>query len=532
MFRTMHKSSVRQDIINQERSAHDAHLALCSKGIDIQRAVGARPFLPSHEVQETGARSDRRPGVPVWSGQVRGIVYSASGRESWAGVAQSTIGKGGQMGTRQDRGQLRHLSATVRAQLWLLPAVMIGAAIALAQLAILNDGDGIGWVFSGDPRTARDLLSTLLASMMTMTSLVVSMTFVILTLASNQLGSRLVASFMADRAIQALLGLFLATILFLLTVLRNLNDAHEAASVPHLAVTLGAALTTVCLLALLLYLHKLGRAIISDTVIERVGAQLEADFRAILPARGAGAARPARASDLPAVGSVPLGRSGYVQTIDWTALVDVAADIGGCLTVTVKVGDLVLPQGEHVVIYAPEASRDEIDAAIRGAFIVGPERSPAQDPTYSVRHLVEIALRALSPGINDAYTAIAVIDRLARAIQVALNRDDPPTHWQDDQGTVRVTGRAVTVAELIDTAFKWIHEAARNQPAVLDRLADAIVLLSPHSAPGPACQVLHRHLLALTEPGKSGARGDSAPGSSVARSAIMRARRRAFLRSH
>src|SRR5688572_3653673 len=141
--------------------------------------------------------------------------------------------------------RLRNATAILREQLWALPAVFTICSAGLAYV-LLTWGDRLipsressyWWLYSGEARTARDLLSSLLSGLMTMTSLVVSVTFVILTLAANQLGPRLISTFMGDRQIQTVLGLFLGTILYVLVVLRSLDDTLGTEGVPHVAVSL------------------------------------------------------------------------------------------------------------------------------------------------------------------------------------------------------------------------------------------------------------------------------------------------------
>jgi uncharacterized membrane protein len=171
--------------------------------------------------------------------------------------------------------RLRNIFALLREQLWIIPLLLSVLALALAfwlltsGAELLESLDGKHWwLYSGDASTARGLLSSLLSGLMTMTSLIVSVTFVILTLAANQLGPRLISIFMADRQIQIVLGLFLGTILYVLVVLRSLNETLGAEGVPHIAVTVGSALTVVCLFALLFYVHR-SRARSSLTISSR-----------------------------------------------------------------------------------------------------------------------------------------------------------------------------------------------------------------------------------------------------------------------
>src|SRR4051794_30246855 len=169
---------------------------------------------------------------------------------------------------------------------------MCSAGLALAY-ALLGpwrswvdfSGSELWWLYSGDAGSARNLLGALLSGTMTMTSLVVSLTFVTLTLAANQLGPRLIVNFIADREIQAVLGLFLATVLYLIAVMRTIGDELGPDTVPHLAITVGSILTVVCMFAMFFYVHKVSRAIIADNVIEHVYRELRDQITSAFPDR-------------------------------------------------------------------------------------------------------------------------------------------------------------------------------------------------------------------------------------------------------
>ena len=145
----------------------------------------------------------------------------------------------------------------------------------------------------------------------------------------------------------------------------------------------------------------------------------------------------------------------------------------------VRAGHFILSQGEHVEVHANRPLPEKAMKTIRRAFVIGAERSPAQDLEYVLRQLVEIALRALSPGINDPFTAIAVVDRLGAALEDVLLRAMPPVVLRDDEGEVRVIANRSEGEGLIDTAFDQIRQASGEHPAVLIRIADTLAKLAP-----------------------------------------------------
>jgi uncharacterized membrane protein len=380
--------------------------------------------------------------------------------------------------------RLHNIMILLRGQMWLIPAIMIAIGLALAYV-LLNHGHllGIGdadlwWIYGGDASSARELYSSLLTGMITMTSLVVSITFVILTLAANQLGPRLISTFMADRQIQLVIGLFISTILYVLIVLRTLEDELGKDDVPHIAVTVGSALTIICLITLLFYLHKIARSILADTVIEMAADDLSENARDILPSELGGAQDAYPPPELEGGTSVSLGRSGYIQTIDYDELIELAQKNDVVLKVDVRAGHFVLKRGDHVRVHHGTSLEQSIVKGIRKACVIGQTRTPAQDLEYGIHQLVEIALRALSPSINDPFTAIVVINRLGAALEDILARQPLPWVLRDKDGEIRVIANRLNEGA-IDAAFDLIREAGAGKPLILLRIADVLRQLTP-----------------------------------------------------
>jgi uncharacterized membrane protein len=374
--------------------------------------------------------------------------------------------------------RLRHVLDWLRTRLWLIPGFMTAGALGLAYLllayefsVIAGDGPRPWWLFSGDAGTARNLLSTLLSGMITMTSLVVSITIVVLSLAAGQLGPRLIWNFVGDRQIQAVIGLFIGTILYLLIVLRTLNDELGPGHVPHLAITIGSALTIACLFALLAHVNKLARSIVSDTIVREVADRLDRVIAA-LPADGREPDPGAeRQPDFDASRPVTVDASGYVQLIDYAELCRAAVQHDLQLYVTIRPGEFAIAGNDYIRVAGNGALDDDTAGRIRGAIVLGSERTPSQDMAFSLAQLVEIALRALSPSLNDPFTAVSVINRLASALaSLAGRRLRPPEH-RDESGTVRVIAKTYDFPTLLDSAFLPIRHAAKGNPLVLTTLA-------------------------------------------------------------
>ncbi|WP_127142881.1 DUF2254 domain-containing protein [Pelagibacterium montanilacus] len=385
--------------------------------------------------------------------------------------------------------RIRNFIAHVNGQFWLLPGILCLAAAGLAygmivhgQTLLLAEPGELSWLYGGDAQTALNLLSSLLSGMMTMTSLLISVTFVILTLAANQLGPRLISIFVADRQIQSVIGLFMGTILYLILVLRSVDQDLGADGLPHLAVTVASGLTVLCLFALLLYIHKVANAIVADNIVREVAGELEANIATIL--EGVEEADEPHHPGRPDGPSTPigLGRQGYVQVIDYNHLRTMATEHEVIVMVNVRPGHYIQTRGHHVEVFGRRLTDDgELASALRSAFTIGKQRTPAQDLEFGIRQLVEIGTRALSPGTNDPFTAEVVVDRLSSSLDAIFSRHFRPTILRDEDGEVRVIADRSDAMGVVDAAFNPIRQAAVDHPAILIRIADAIGRLAPNA---------------------------------------------------
>ncbi|WP_162806788.1 DUF2254 domain-containing protein [Sphingosinicella terrae] len=380
---------------------------------------------------------------------------------------------------------LRVSADAVRTSLWLVPALMfligIGLAVAALDFSLGSGKSWAKWIASGSGEDARNLISTLLAAVIAMAGIAFSVTVVALSLAANSFGPRLIRIFRLDRRTQFVLGVFVMTIVYLLLVLRALRGAAPAAAVPEVAVALGSLLALLSVLALLAFIQGVASLIAADEVVRRVRHELNSAI-SDLPPLGAADAPP---GELPpdfdrCAAKIRLPREGYVQSVEFAKIVDWAEKNGSVVRLDFRPGEFVV-EGDHKVSVMPapadvEAARREI-----GRFIVsGDGRTPTQDLEFAVRHLVEVAVRALSPGINDPFTAMAVIDRLRGGLARLAGRTLPPPALAGADGDLRVIRHVTTYAGAVDAAFNQIRQAGSSMPSILIHLLKAIEALAEH----------------------------------------------------
>ena len=313
----------------------------------------------------------------------------------------------------------------LRSSFWFVPAAMACLAVALAVSAVELDkavaGDflqRLSWSYSGGAEGASLLLGTVAGSMIAIAGTVFSMTLVALSFASSQLGPRLLRNFMRDTVNQVVLGTFVATFVYCLLVLRTIRRADEGAFVPHVSVSIGMLLAIVSVGVLIYFIHHISVSIQADQVVAQVGKELDDGIDSLFPSdlgnTVSEALRGSSKASLPAAfarEACPVGalEDGYLQLIDADALMALASQEDLLLRLERRPGHY-LAKGQTMVMVWPgdrvtEALVDEMNAA----FVLGDQRTAAQDVEFSFQQLVEIAVRALSPGINDPFTAIACV---------------------------------------------------------------------------------------------------------------------------
>jgi uncharacterized membrane protein len=259
-----------------------------------------------------------------------------------------------------------------------------------------------------------------------------------------------------------------------------------------------------CVFLLLFYVHHLASSIVSDTVVDRVGEELDALICRLLPEAGSvspGDVGPETDAQERTGRELSLSKSGYVQAIDYGMLVRLACECDVVLTLRFRAGWHLLAGGSHVLVFPEERANDKLADRISGTVLLGSDRTPTQDLEFSIRQLVEVALRALSPGINDPYTAVAVIDRLATSMALVMRRDMEPGFHRDKDGMVRVVARPSTFTGLIDRSFNEIRQSSSGMPAVLIRLLDALADLSCHIRTQEQSQAIGRHAAMIAAAG-------------------------------
>jgi uncharacterized membrane protein len=389
--------------------------------------------------------------------------------------------------------KLTNLAEQLRASLWFLPTVLLTGAFALGLGMVRLDetlkiqGSSLPWIYQGGPEGARAVLAAIAGSMITVTGVTFSITIVALTLASTQFGPRLLQHFMRDRGNQFVLGIFLATFLYSLLVLRRVNGVDDQRFVPHLSVSLGIVLAILCLGFLIYFIHHAARNIHADQVISLVARDLDCTIDRFYPktlgkdAEDERTGATEKQSERVAVGEeIVSDRTGYVQAIDGDGLILLAKENNGVVHLKVRPGDYLMTGSRLALVSAPKLD-EKFAGKLNATLILGNQRTGEQDVEFAVHQLVEVALRALSPGINDPFTAIQCVDRLGAALARLAGRAMPSPVRRDDTGAARVIAHYDSFAGVTRAAFDQIRQSGRTNASVTIRLLEVIAETGRHT---------------------------------------------------
>ena len=392
------------------------------------------------------------------------------------------------------RGQFFKYWNRVRSGFWFLPGVMAGVAVALALMSVSVDEPltewlalNWGWTFTGGAEGASALLGIVAGSMITVAGVVFSMTLVTLSLASSQLGPRLLRIFMRDTSTQVVLGTFIATFLYCLLVLRTIRRAEEVVFVPHLSVTLGVILAIASVGVLIFFIHHVSVSIQANEIAARIGRELIEKIDHLFPGH-IGRRVPRSPTEPPDSGfleafdrearPVVADGDGYLQFIDGEALLALAVEEDLVLRLERRPGDYVVAGGPLALVWPGTRVTDRLTDQVQSLFVLGHQRTFDQDIEFGVNQLVEIAVRALSPGLNDPFTAMTCVDHLGSALCRLASRDMPSPYRQDRQNQLRVIAPGTTFEGVVDAAFDQIRQFGRASAAVTIRLLETIAVVA------------------------------------------------------
>ena len=397
--------------------------------------------------------------------------------------------------------RIRRAWNNLRTSFWFVPTIIVAASI-VAALALIEEGssDTEEWLrrwprlFGAGAEGARGMLSTIAGSMITVVGVTFSMTLVTLALASSQYTSRVLRIFMGDRVMQVVLGSFTGIFTYCLIVLRSIRSGDEGGFVPTLAVAFGVILAIAGIGVLIYFIHHIAASIQASSIIASVAHETLAAVDRLFPEKLG-----ENLEDDESDGKIPLPerpwqvvastRSGYIQNVDNEMLLQLAGQNTTVLRMERSVGEFVVQGSPLASIASDGPPAEELVASLQAAYSFDRHRTLEQDASFGIRQLVDMALRALSPGINDTTTAVMCVDYLTAILSRVASRPIPSPR-RCVSGELRVITLAPNFEGMVGEAFDQIRGSASGNLAVISRMSGALQTIGSF-----ATSPLRRHIL-------------------------------------
>ena len=372
-----------------------------------------------------------------------------------------------------------------------VPFRIAGAVVVMLAVTLVLDGMLGGrpivvlphWLTVGSLEDAQSILSAILGSTSTVLALIFSVTLLVFSIASSQFGPRLMPHFLRDRTMQVTLGLFLATFLHSLLTFAVAGQRGDAQFVPQLTVLTDVGLVFASFGYLVVYNNRVAQAIQTNNVLPHIVENLHATISELAtpegPSAPAGESMEAlRVCCITEGGPVLAPTSGYMQRIDQKRLLHAADRREAVVCLKFRPGQFIL-EGEALAHVLPAERGAELAAAIHGAVMIGQHRTLEQDIEFAFAQLSEIAIRALSPAVNDTYTGLICIDWLGDAMRMLVALPMSDGAWRTRQGQIRLLYPPVRTVRIVPAAFDLIRQAGAGNPAVIVRLLQTYARLAP-----------------------------------------------------
>jgi uncharacterized membrane protein len=375
----------------------------------------------------------------------------------------------------------------LRTNLWVVPAAEVVVMLVLFVVTYAIDRAAYhgtlhlpSWVLSGTADSARQILTAVAAAIITVVGIVFSITIVALTLTSTQFGPRMLRNFIRDRGTQVTLGTFVGTFFYAILTLVSVGSGSAGDFVPHLSITVALVMTLADLAVLVYFLNHIASMIQLPQVIAGIAHDLtrEIDAEGDGNTFGVGARRGpssdellSRINESGVVIRTP--SSGYLQVIRHDTLLKIASSANAVIHLPYRPGHFLV-RGQLLASVWPADAADYVEKNLQRGHVTGPYRTLTQDISFGFDQLVEIALRALSPAVNDTFTALTCIDWLGECLCRISTTWRPQRIRRDETGQIRVIAYQADFDRLIERAFEKIRQSSDGMPAVMIRQLDAL----------------------------------------------------------
>lgn len=403
--------------------------------------------------------------------------------------------------------QILYIWERLKGSFLLIPLIIVLLGIVLATFfiyidsIIIFDQKGIiNFIFIGGAESARSVLSTIAVAMLSVAGIVFSITLVVLSMASSQFGPRLLRNFMYDKLNQVVLGTYLSTFIYCLIVLRSVKSYTDLEFIPNFSIVMSIILAISNVILLIVYIHHISVSIQVDHVISEVNRNLNNNIQKVFSDYSTEKHLGANEKHYKELNNtlsfsktVKNKNNGYLQAIDHDNLISIAQDNDLVLFINYRPGDYLVEDVELVKIYSNQKIGDNVKEKIIKAFVLGKVRTPIQDPEFAIDQMVEIAVRSLSTGINDPFTAITCIDNLTATLCYLTKIQFPSAYLFDDEDHIRVKVNPIAFSGIINAAFNQIRQFGKDSPSVIIRLMEALVTINQLATNKEQKEDIQRH---------------------------------------
>jgi uncharacterized membrane protein len=380
----------------------------------------------------------------------------------------------------------------LRTTFWMVPTLLVVVAGLLFVVTYEIDRAAYYghltlpfWMRTESADAGREILISIAAAVITVVGVVFSVTILAVTFASQQFGPRMMRNFVRDVGNQVTLGVFVATFVYSTLALGSTAiSGTRGIFVPHFSIVVAEALLVVNIVVLIYFIHHIAKSVQLPEVVAGIARDLTREIDAEFPGAisGPGESTAAGYGTSPSEmiqlleersGVVPALSSGYLQFVGYAQLVEIATKTDSVIRLAHRPGHFIAA-GRPLAKVWPRGSAQQVAQALAKAHVTGPHRTLMQDPVFAIDQLVEIAIRALSPAVNDTFTALTCIDWLGAGLRRVSGRTLGEGIYRDRAGRVRLIEPAPSYARMVNRAFDKVRQAAAGMPVVMIHMMDAL----------------------------------------------------------
>ncbi|QHI38079.1 hypothetical protein IMCC3317_34640 [Kordia antarctica] len=385
---------------------------------------------------------------------------------------------------------LKYLFKNIRDSFWFIPTLIIVMSILAAIFLLYVDKthpftpEGVfKIVFSENSNSGRNVLTVIAGSMVGIAGTVFSITIVVLQLASSQFGPRLLQNFMYKRLNQVVLGQYVGVFLYCIIVINAIRDNDDYAFIPNLSILFALILAVFNVFLLVIFIHSISMSIQPSKIINELRVRIENSIHTMYPHQIDENATIVESENptetLTKIKSIPSEFSGYIQYFDLNLLIEIAREHNIVIKTLYKPGTYIVANQSIFEIFQRDKNEviDEKELSLKTTFILAKKKTFFQDVEFGIHQIVEIASKALSPGVNNPYTAMNCIDNLTSILCQLTNAKIPDAAIKDEDDVLRVITINDTFEGYLNAGFNLIRQYGSSSPFIIIKLMEALTTI-------------------------------------------------------